>query len=310
MNLSILAKTLNHMNYGWFLLVFGFIFMTGCDKFSGDQTVPAYLKIDSIGFSTDNDAQGTAYQKISDAWIYVDGDLIGGFELPAVVPILKEGIHKLEILPGILLNGIADTRTPYPCIQPYIINEVDLIPDSIRTIQGVSSYYDNAEFIWMEDFEDASMAIKKSPNSDTGIVRTQPAGAPGAFIDEFSQYSGISYLDTANNYLQLVSDDGNGTGFVFDRGDFIFLELNYRNNIQLVVGVYITLSDLTVQERPFLVVNPTVEWNKIYINFTPIVNETVDALNYTFYIEALLTDETDGAFVMLDNIKLVTRPNL
>jgi hypothetical protein len=162
----------------------------------------------------------------------------------------------------------------------------------------------------MENFEDPSLAIRKSPNSDTGIVRTQPANAPGAFIDEYSLYSGISYLDEDHPYLQLTSDNGNGEGFAFDRGDFIFLELNYKNNIPLVVGVYMTLTDNTVEERPFLIVNTTDEWNKIYINFTPIVNETVDALTYMFYIEAQLTDETESATVLLDNIKLVTRPNL
>jgi hypothetical protein len=309
MYLIYLISLANRLKY-LILIVFALIYLSGCDKFEGDQTVASYIRIDTIGFVTDNDMQGTANQHIVDAWVYVDDDLIGGFELPALVPILKEGVHKLEIMPGILLNGISDTRTPYPCLQPVIIDEFTLVPDSIRVVQVTSSYYSNAEFVWMEDFEDASLAIRKTADSDTGIVRTEPAGAPEAFIDDFSQYSGISYLDDSSNYLQLVSDDGNGAGFVFDRGDFIFLELNYKNNIPLVIGVYITLTDNSVEERPFLIVNPTDEWNKIYVNFTPIVNETVNASSYAFYFEAQLPDETGSAFVMLDNIKLVTRPNL
>jgi hypothetical protein len=293
-----------------FCLSSALLFLAGCDKFEGEQTVPSYLKIDSIGFISDNDIQGTDNQKIVDVWIYVDDDLIGGFEMPATIPVLSRGIHKLEIRPGILLNGISDTRAPYPCILPVEFDEFNFIPDSIVPAYGTTTYQSNAEFVWMEDFEDASLAIRKSVNSDTGIVRTQPANAPGAFIDEFSQFSGITYLDNNRSYAQLVSDDGNGSGFVFDRGDFIFLELNYRNNIPVVVGVYIKLKNGTVQERPFLVINTSDEWNKIYVNFTPIVNETNDADNYTIYIEAGLIDNTDGAFFMLDNIKLVTRPNL
>ena len=294
----------------WFTVALAVFFLPGCDKFEGDQTIPSYLRIDSLGFITDNDIQGTNNQKIVDAWVYVDDDLIGGFELPATIPILVEGKHKLEIRPGILLNGIADTRTPYPCIEPININDFNFVKDSVVKAFGITSYLSNTEFVWMEDFEDASLAIRKSPNSDTGIVRTQPAGAQGAYIDDFSQYSGISYLDAGRNYLQLVSDDGNGEGFVFDRGDFIFLELNYRNNIPIVVGVYIKLLDNTIEERLFLIINPTDTWNKIYVNFTPIVNETVDAVNYTIYIEAFMTENTGTSFVMLDNIKLVTRPNL
>lgn len=307
MNYSNHARVINSLQFRWFFVAFIMLNLAACDKFEGDQTVPAYIRIDSIGFETDNDVQGTKNQKFTDAWIYVDDELVGGFEIPAIIPILKEGKHKIEIRPGILLNGIPDTRTPYPCIQPFTYRDFYLVPDSIITLNGSSSYYGNAEFVWMEDFEDASLTIRKSPNSDTGIVRT---GAPGAFIDEFSQFSGISYLDTENNYLQLVSDDGNGTGFIFDRGDFIFLELNYRNNNPIVVGVYIKLMDGKVQDRSFLIINPSEIWNKIYVNFTPMVNETVDAVSYTFYIESRLSVGSSNAFVMLDNIKLVTRPNL
>ena len=296
------------MRYFVFILVV--MLAAGCDKFEGDQTVPSYLGIDSINFETNNDIQGTSNQNITDVWIYVDDDLVGGFEMPAFIPVLAAGPHKLEIRAGIILNGIAETRAPNPCWQPVIYNKFKFSPDSVTKVGGTSTYYGNTEFVWMENFEDASLAIRKSQNSDTGVVRTQPANAPGAFIDEFSQFSGISYLDKDRPYLQLVSDNGDGGGFVIDRGDFVFLELNYKNNIPLVIGVYIKLMDNTVEERPFLNVSPSDEWNKIYVNFTPIVNETVDALTYTVYIEAYLPSDETNADLSFDNIKLVTRPNL
>jgi len=285
-------------------------FLPACDKFEGDQTVPSYLKIDSLGFTSENDVQGTKNQNIIDAWVYIDDDLIGGFEMPANIPILTEGTHKLEIRPGIMINGISDTRAPNPCFKPIIFETFNLYVDSIVSTYAITTYQSNAEFVWMEDFEDASLAIKKSINSDTGVVRTQPAGAPDAFTGDNSLYSGVSYIDTENQYVQLVSDDGNGEGFVFDRGDFIFLELHYRNDVPIVVGLYIKLMDNTIQERSFLIINPTEDWNKIYLNFTPIVNETVDAVSYIIYFEALLPVDESNAFMMLDNLKLVTRPNL
>jgi hypothetical protein len=286
------------------------ILLAGCDKFEGNQTIPSYLSVDTLGFLTDNELQGSKNQKIVDVWVYVDDDIIGGFELPAIIPVLAEGLHKLEIRPGIILNGISDTRAPNPCWKPIIYNSFNFIPDSIVPSTGTSTYYTNAEFAWLENFEDASLSIKRSQNSDTGIVRTQPAGAAEALLEEYSLFSGTSYLDGTHPYLQLVSDNGSDEGFIFDRGDFIFLELNYKNNIPLVVGVYIKLMDNTIEERSFLIVSPSEEWNKIYVNFTPIVNETVDAVSYTVYIEAQLPDGTDEAVVFLDNIKLVTRPNL
>ena len=78
----------------------------------------------------------------------------------------------------------------------------------------------------------------------------------------------------------------------------------------MVVGVYIRLTDNTIEERPFLIINPSDNWNKIYVNFTPIVNETLDAVNYTIYIEAQITAGSGSDYITLDNIKLVTRPNL
>lgn len=291
-------------------LIFILFMLSSCDKFDGDQTIPSYIAIDSLGFDAADDIQGTSNQKIIDAWIYVDDNIIGGFELPARVPVLVNGIHKLEVRGGIMLNGIPETRAPNPCWKPMIINAYNFTPDSISRFYNVTTYYENCSFVWMEDFEDASLAIKGSNNSDSGIVRTYPAGAPEALIEDFSQYSGISYLDADHPDLQLVSVSGSDEGYVFDRGDFIFLELNYKNTIPVVVGLYITLTDNTVEERSFLIISPSDEWNKIYVNFTPIVNETTDARDYTVYLEASLPDGTEDAVIVLDNIKLVTRPNL
>jgi hypothetical protein len=303
-------KTANYLLSRRPALVIAVIFMVGCDKFEGDQTIPAYLKVDAVGFTTNNALQGTDNQKFVDAWIYVDDNVVGGFEMPFTIPVLSEGKHKLEISPGVILNGIASTRAPYPLVQPIIIENFNFVIDSVIHSGGSTSYYSNVEFRWMEDFEDASLAIKRSATSDTGIYRTSPAGNPIAFIDPYSEYSGISYLDSNRPYLQLVSDDGNGQGFAFHKGDYIFLELNYRTSLPMVVGLYITLLDNTVEERPFLVVTPSDHWNKIYVNFTPIVYETADAVDYKVYFESQLADTSSYGFITLDNIKLLTRPNL
>ena len=166
------------------------VIIAGCDKFEGDQTIPAYVHVDTTYFTTDYSSQGTSNQNFKDVWVYVDDDLIGGFELPATIPILSEGPHKVEFRPGIILNGISDTRVPYPCIKPVTYEDFELIPDSIITANVSSSYLSNVQYVWMEDFEDASLSIHETTSSDTNIVRTPP-NSPDAFIDEYSQYSGI-----------------------------------------------------------------------------------------------------------------------
>ena len=285
--------------------------MVGCDKFEGPQEVPAYIRIDSLAFSTDYSSEGTANHKMVDAWVYVNDQLIGGFELPAEFPVLQQGLCKLEIRAGIKLNGIADTRAPYSCVAPYLDESILLRPDSVTRIFPIFNYYDNAEFVWREDFEDGSLALRKGNNSDTMMVRTSPANSPEALLDENSQYSGIAYLDDERRVLELESDNGEGEGFVIDRGDFVFLELNFKTTVPLLVGMYIRRTSIGgVEDRPYIVLNTSEEWNKIYINFTPVVNEVPDAINFKVYFLATKTSGEQDHQIMFDNIKLITRPNL
>ena len=285
--------------------------MNGCDKFEGDQAIPSYVQLDTISFSTEYSSQGTEYQKIVDAWVYVNDQLVGGFELPLLVPVLSEGPCRIEIRPGVMLNGISSTRAPYPCVKSIIIENLTLTPDSIaRLTIPDASYLTNVEFLWMEDFEDGSLSIKEHPQSDTAIYRTEPANAPGAFLDEHSRYSGIAYLDGDRPFLSLQSDDGNGDGFRIDRGDFVFLELNYRTEVPLVFGTYVRKTDQVVIYRPYIGHNASPEWNKVYVNFTPVVNDYADAFDYTIYIKAENDASGERSVIMLDNIKLLTRPNL
>jgi hypothetical protein len=67
-------KFLHILAFSFFLLLL--LAQTSCEKFSGDQTVPAYMKIDSIRLTTDYSTQGTAIHNITDAWVYIDGQLI------------------------------------------------------------------------------------------------------------------------------------------------------------------------------------------------------------------------------------------
>ena len=92
--------------YNIFLL-FSVILITGCEPKNDDELVPSYLHIDKIDV-TSNYQQGTSSSKITDAWVYLDGTLIGSFELPATIPILTEGKQNITIYGGIKLNGISN----------------------------------------------------------------------------------------------------------------------------------------------------------------------------------------------------------
>ena len=277
--------------------------------FEGEQTVPSYIRIDSITLNADYFTYGEATHNIVDAWVYLDDQVVGGFELPAVIPVLKQGVHKLTIYAGIKVNGISASRAPYPFFQPLIINEFNLVPDSIVTINPVVSYYDpnTITMRWMEDFENATLSIEPTAASDTGIVRVVD---PEALISQYSSYSGSVVLPhnkafTLVNSQELTDLPGLGTP--------VMLEMDYNCTDTFLVGMVYRQNNV-ITELPLVHVNPTdfdndppARWNKIYINLGPNVTDNPHADYFKVYF-ARKNDRTGRTEkYYFDNIKLIYR---
>jgi hypothetical protein len=294
-----------------FLFIPLIIVLSSCEKFDGDQTIPAYLKVDAVDFNTDYSTQGTEKQKITDVWIYVNDQVIGGFEMPTQFPVLNEGPCKIEIRPGIILNGISSTRADYPYFQPIIFEDFNLVPDSVISLENLETVYrNNTVFVWKEDFEDAALAIKPSAGSDTGIFRTEPADNPVAFLDENSSFSGMITLDASRPYMMLESDSGEEGGFDLREGNFIFLEIHVKSDVDVTFGMLINQQNQFIEKRPYIGVRASEEWNKIYVNYTPIVLESTGAVYFIIYLEAFWDGTSEESKIYLDNIKLLSRQNL
>jgi len=292
--------------YFIFLVGIGFslIFASGCRKMDSDLTVPSYIKIDSVFIETYYPVEGTESQEITDVWIYVDDQQLGVFELPALFPVLQEGKHKLEIRPGIKLNGISSTRVPYPFYKPILIEDFNFVPDSVMNMGVIhTEYYENLKFIWMEDFEGPSISIKESESSDTTIERTQPANSPEAFLSENSRYSGKIVLTEEKSLFW---------GYSFNTFDLprdgtpVLLEVNFKTNNAMVVGVLSSLpGDFKWDDLVYL--NHSPEWNKIYINIAPTTSRYPNAYNFTIYFRATLESNLSRADIYIDNVKLIYR---
>jgi hypothetical protein len=80
------------------LAIFAFVLsFIGCSKFDPSEPIPSYIKIDAVSIDATT-AQGSNNAKgIIDAWIYVDEELIGVFELPLNVPVLKSDKRTIKI---------------------------------------------------------------------------------------------------------------------------------------------------------------------------------------------------------------------
>ncbi len=280
--------------YSLFPLLFllAIVFYSSCKK---NDLVPSYIHIDKITLNSTYEIDGTNSSKITDAWVYVDDDLIGIYELPATFPVLYTGSHKISVRAGVKLNGIAMSRGYYPFFETYNTT-IDLQKEEIDTISPVVTYFPG-KIQWKEDFEDAGISIVRYVDSDTSIYKTtDPADAfEGSF-------SGVANLDATRHYILCVSDS---TLEIPQNQSPVFLEMNYKTNTYLTVGMYGKLASGTTERIPTIVLNPTNEWKKIYINLTYTANYTVNTNGFKVFFEANKPDSLTSAKVLIDNIKLL-----
>lgn len=275
------------------------IVMASCDKFSGDQTVPAYISIDSIALKINDLAkEGSASNAITDAWVYLDGESVGTFQLPARFPVLKEGKHTIMIKPGIKKDGIAATRIVYDFYSP-LQQTVSLLPDSSISLgTWTSSYVNTTIFLWKENFEDVAISLDTSNRSTVPIINT-PLGSPLAFE---GKYSGMAALNADTDFFEC------STHKEYDvPANAVFLEMNFRSNNTLLVGVFVYM-DAYIYQVPIITLFPTHDiWKKIYIDLTTSLNAYIGAKKFKVYFSTFKNPDVSAALILLDNLKLVTR---
>lgn len=288
-----------------FALLFSSIVLSSCNNFKGSQEIPAYIHIDTFLFTTNYGLEGAASHKITDAWLYIDDDIQGCYELPATIPVLERGNHRVTIIPGIKLNGISKTRTINPFYTPYIIENYNLEEKVIDTILPSTTYYPIDEssivFRFKEDFE-RQVSLEETADSDTTITRTE-RDAPENWndLENNSHYSGYVWLGDSTNYFCIASEEFRDLP---NQGNSIFLEIDYKCDEVFEVGLFAKIS--SVESIPLVYVNPSPTWNKIYINLGPNITDTQEAEYFKFYIAGKI-DEGSEAEYYFDNIKLVYR---
>ena len=288
------------------IVLFSTIFITSCHPFKGNQEIPAYLHVDTFLFTTNYPIEGAASHKITDVAVYVDDDYQGYYELPATIPILERGTHKLTLMAGIKLNGNSSTRTTNPFYVPYIIEDYVFTEKVVDTVTPSTHYYptDNSDihFEYMEDFE-RQISLETLPYSDTTIIRTD-RDDPEVWTDKEgnSHYSGYVWIeDTLSFYITSpkLSDLPN-------QGNSIFLELDYKCTEVFTVGLFAKIASEEMME--LIHVNPSEKWNKIYINLGP--NITDASSSNPEYFRVFISGSTEKnteAEYYFDNIKVVYR---
>ena len=282
-----------------FILITIMGFLYSCELINPTESLPSYIHIDSISLTTANHPEyGSSSHKITDAWVYVDDQPIGAFELPATIPVLYSGNHTVIIKPGIKINGIAGTRSIYPFYTTFTSSE-NLKTKAVLVINPTLTYNSYTNFPWMENFEDGGVSLIKTSVSDTIIKQTSDSSK----VFE-GHYSGVINLDANKSFFQCETSSSYGLPSGGDNP--VFIEMNYKANQVFLVGLYASNSYGDIQRLEALYINPTSNWNKIYVNLKTVLEmTTISDPTYKVFIEAQYSSTVSTTEILLDNLKLV-----
>jgi len=261
------------------------LILASCQK-EDSGGIPTYLKIDNITLD-----EGNTTSNITDAWVYVNDQLQGVYELPANFPVLQEEIQTVRIKAGIKVNGIASSRIAYPFYTSYY-KDITFIPsetDSIAPI--IVSYLDSIDF-FLEDFEGAGVNIEVTAISDTTFIPLN---------DGNNNYGGGVLLGDSLFTFEIATDELKDLP---QAGAPVFLELDYKSNTQFLVGVYVNYPQSVIQ-KDLLWINPKEDWNKIYVNLTTTISEGINATSFKVFIGMKRDFELDKNELYFDNLKVV-----
>lgn len=274
------------------------VLLGGCKD--DPEPVPAYIRLEPFVV---NENGGAGWQKITEGWLYVDNQLIGGYTLPATVPVLAEGESPILVFPGVKANGLKDSPEVYPFMVRYETS-VNLAANQNTTIQPVTKYSADAKFPWSADkssFNNTSVVLE---NRDQDTANTFVLTTDGAFDGQSVKLA----VDTAHALMEIVTEQL--TGLPASNAQPVWLEMNYKNDLPFELWLLGARDNTNELARAVYQFNTSNEWNKIYINLTDYLI-SLQQDKYRLYFRVLLTKDATGKYVqnngtvLFDNLRLV-----
>jgi len=274
-----------------------FLLFQGCGK---DIGAPAFLEIDRFVLEENPQSimpQGELSHNLSDAWIYLNGDLIGVFELPCKLPLNLEGQMELIIVAGVRNNGISATKVRYPFVEQYRqtinLSRLDTVKISPKT-----KYFSQLNF-WIEDFEDAAVKIESSIYSKTDLFKDNDP----AILKYGNFYGRVDLNPTDSIWDAITSELWN-----IPKGRDVYIEIDYYNTNSLLTGIK-AINNAGFNANIHVLLNPQelsqIVWKKIYIDIREIVGYSVNYNEFALMLTSVLSEGESSAFVCIDNIKLI-----
>lgn len=274
------------------------LFITSCDTTPAPEV--AYLQIDTLQFNA-NGTQGTSSSELTTFWVEQNGQQIGAFTPPSLVPVLAGENQSIRIIPGININGSFSQRNQYEMLSPRTFN-FTLNQGDTRTLSPAAttfSYNTNYTIEVIEDFDAVGLNYLRSDKSDTNLLITSDPSEVFIHPGETPNKSGKIVMRPLSRaeFKTLQS---------FELPQFaanVWMEINYKTDIPLTFGV-VANEQLQSIQAPVVTLFANEEWNKVYINLVTEVSGYPNAVDYNLFFGAINTTE-DTATIFVDNIKLL-----
>jgi hypothetical protein len=289
-----------HLAANRFKVFAGAIFfgcITGCSVIDPGEDIPSYVHINAMSVNAigGSSGQGSSSSKITDAWVYMDGQLVGAFEMPCTFPVLAEGNHHFLVRAGVKMNGTGSTRAIYPFYRGWE-GDLTLTRGQVKQLapDPVVDYFPgNFPAVWMEDFGSSGISINSESSYNGVILRDTISNNPYALEGGF----GYVYLNSSDT-MDWVGRSS--SIFSLNATGEVWLELNYKCNEEFTVGIIGYTNDY----HSWVVVEPSENWNKIYIRLTDVIATTLSTSPYRIYF-AMHQTNVARPYLFLDNIKLI-----
>lgn len=282
-------------------LILPFLILFGCTKNNPD---PSWLEVTEWVLNSNTSlsgSEGELTHNFSDAWVYIDDEVIGVFEVPFKIPILKSGTCTIKLYPTVRNNGIAATKKIYPFMEVYQIT-TELIQNQKITLNPVTKYNSMSQFS-IEDFEDPlnlnivvdqnTSAIKSTPTTNTDLQ---------SFNGNF--YGLIQLNSTDSTWIASTQNQ-----LSIAKGREAYLEIDYYNTNTLTTGLIYVKPDNTTQNNANIRLQAqdqsSIRWKKIYIDLKELIGNSPNGSNFLQSFIAYLDEGKNQSEIRLDNIKVV-----
>ncbi|MFO7789846.1 MAG: hypothetical protein R6V32_04685, partial [Bacteroidales bacterium] len=220
---------------------------------------------------------------------------------PFTVPVLPSGEQKVTLEAGIKENGQNMFRTKYPFVTSYIKDT--LLPPADTLNLTPEFEYIEANVPFYEDFEDLGTGFEMTEASDTSLETMEDSNS-------LTGKYGYAALDNSRPNFDCRTSE------LYDlpKDKKSFVEFDYKCNENLTAGVFAKEYNdgvFTDVRYSVIVLFPSEDWNKVYINLTEIVAQTTKATEYRLYFSASKGEGENGTEsdeigeIFLDNIKLI-----